>query len=263
MKMEDSLGVKLFNRRNRGVELTPDGMELYTKLEHVYQRFRVSVNMIMRDMIKAPKFNIGCLNSADIVELTCDAVDRFHGNNKNVDVYYEMFNYHELRENLICGDLDAIFTLYFDVKDQKNIQSKVIGSLYHYFFFPKTWGNCNDDIASILKGKPMILEINNGEKHALDICRSYGFEPTCIRHVNSYLEITKAIAEGDCFTIGGRDLAKDSHFMSDLRFLPREGFEEEIAVAWYEKNNNPWLEKFLKALESNDKRKTGLFHAQE
>jgi DNA-binding transcriptional LysR family regulator len=248
MKMEDSLGVKLFRRRSRGVDLTPEGLELYTKLEHVYQRFRVSVNMIMRDMIKMPKFDIGCLNSIDIVKLTCDMIDRFHCHNKNVDVYYEMFNYQELRQKLLCSELDAIVTLYFDVKNQANIHSKVIGSLSNYFFFPKAWGKDGGDIASLLDGKIMILEINNGERHAVDICRSFGFEPAYITHVNSYLEITKAIAEGDCFTIGGRDLAKDSHFMPALSSLPREGFKEEIAVAWYEKNENPWLERFLELL---------------
>ena len=72
----------------------------------------------MRDMIKMPKFDIGCLNSIDIVKLTCDMIDRFHCHNKNVDVYYEMFNYQELRQKLICSELDAIVTLYFDVKNQ-------------------------------------------------------------------------------------------------------------------------------------------------
>lgn len=252
MKMEDALGVKVFKRKNRGVELTPEGMELYTKLEHVYQRFRVSVNMVMRDIIKSPKFNVGCFNAFDIVRLTDEIVSQFHRQNPQVDVYYEKFNYHELRERLICKELDVIFTPYYDVKDQRALRSKIVGSMPHYFFFPKSWSPDGRDIASILNNKPMILEICNGEEHFLDICRRYGFQPPSIKYVNSYLQMTKAIAEGDYFTIGGRDLAKDSHFMPVLRFLPSEGFEEPVAATWYVKNDNPWLEPFVSLLEPAD-----------
>jgi DNA-binding transcriptional LysR family regulator len=243
-KTEDMLGMQLFQRKNRGVELTPEGLELYTKLEHVYQRFRVSVNMVMRDMMSAPKFDIGCLNFADIVERTRAAAEQFHGENLQVDVCYEMFNYSELRQKLICGELDAIVTLDFDVRGEINIRSKVIGAMTHYFFFPKEWGE-GADAAALLGGRTLILEVHNGEEHALEVCRRFGFEPAQVRHANSYLEVTKAIAAGDCFTIGGRDLAKESPFLPSLGCLPKEGFEEAISVAWYEKSSSPWLERFV------------------
>jgi DNA-binding transcriptional LysR family regulator len=242
-KTEDTLGVRLFRRKNRGVELTPEGLELYTKLEHVYQRFRVSVNMVMRDMISAPKFNVGCLNSADVVARTRAAAERFSAENPQVDVYCEMFNYVELRQKLICGELDAIVTMEFDVRGEKSIRSKAIGAMKHYFFYPKAWGD--GEPAAVLGGRTMILEVHNGESHALEVCRRFGFEPERVRYVNSYLEVTKAIAAGDCFTIGGRDLAKESPFVPELGRLPKEGFEEEMAAAWLDGGANPWVERFV------------------
>lgn len=242
-KTEDMLGVRLFRRKNRGVELTPEGLELYTKLEHVYQRFRVSVNMAMRDMISAPKMNVGCLNATDIVERTRAAAERFCAENPQVDVYCEMFNYVELRQKLICGELDAIVTLDFDVRGEKYIRSKPIGAMKHYFFFPKAWGD--GDAAAVLGGRTLLLEVHNGESHYREICRRFGFEPAQVRFTNSYLEVTKAIASGDSFAVGGRDLAKESPFVPELGRLPEEGFDEEIAVAWLESSQNPSLERFV------------------
>ena len=173
--MEDTLGLKLFVRKNRGVELTPDGTELYTRLEHVYQRFRVSVNMIIRDIMKVPKFDVGCLNSTDIISLTEGAINRFKRTYSNVDIDYEMYNYNDLRDKLICGDLDAVITMHFDVENQENIKSRIIGSVPFYFVFPQAWGGQTEDIPSILNDKALILEIHNGDQHALDICQHYGF----------------------------------------------------------------------------------------
>ncbi len=245
MSMEDALGVKLFIRRNRGVELTPEGTELYTRLEHVYQRFRVSVNMIIRDITNISNFNVGCLNSGDIISLTAGIVERFRSLYQNVDIDFEMFAYHELREKLICGDLDAIITMHFDVIDQPGIQSRVIGSVPYFFVYPKRWDDGASEtagIGSILNNKAMALEINNGDEHVLDICHNYGFVPSAIKHVDSYLKLSKIIAEGDCFTIGSRDIAKESHFLPYLNFLPID-CQEPIAVAWH--SATPWLERFL------------------
>jgi DNA-binding transcriptional LysR family regulator len=246
MSMEAALGLKLFIRKNRGVELTPDGTELYTKLEHVYQRFRVSVNMIIRDIMKVPKLNVGCLNSTDIITLTEGLIERFRSADSNVNIDYEMYNYNDLRAKLICGDLDIIVTMHFDVINQGNISSRIIGSMPYYFVFPKDWARQTEDVGTILKDKALILEIHNGDQHALDICRRYGFKPLCIRHVDSYLKISKIVAEGDCFTIGSRDIAKESHFLPLLSFVPITAYEEPIAVAWLD--NKPLPQELLELL---------------
>ena len=47
-KIEKDFGSPLFSRTNRGVQLTDDGQELYSRLDFEYHRFRVSVEDIFR-----------------------------------------------------------------------------------------------------------------------------------------------------------------------------------------------------------------------
>ena len=72
------------------------------------------------------------------------------------------------------------------------------------------------------------------------------FKPSNIKHVDSYLKISKIVAEGNCFTIGSSDIAKESHFLPLLSFVPIIDNEEPVAVAWVD--NKPWLQEFLELL---------------
>ena len=69
-KLEDALGTKLFIRTHKGIILTPEGVRLYAELDPVYQRFRVSLEQVLRNNMKNEKkgLNIECFHEPAIME---------------------------------------------------------------------------------------------------------------------------------------------------------------------------------------------------
>ncbi|HHX74868.1 MAG TPA: LysR family transcriptional regulator [Firmicutes bacterium] len=258
-KLEDTLGTKLFIRSHKGILLTPEGLRLYAELDPVYQRFRISLEHVLRNNIKGKKnsLNIGCLHEPAIMEMMRRTTSFFQEQYPELTVYCELYNFRELREKLICHELDIIFTFSFEVHDLPEISYKKLGHLDLYFLLPSSWhipSHCAD--YRFLSEKTMLLEINKGHDIFLSVCNAHGFKPAKVKCVSSLLLIFYMIAGGEGFTIAGPHLPVNDYFNNNIDILPiaDDAYRQKIHVvaAWRNEEVNPVVKQYVSIMEQLD-----------
>ena len=65
--------------------------------------------------------------------------DQFCRSFPEIPLKRELYNYWEIREKLLCGELDAAFTMSFDIDEQYGFESYDIGVSNTYFVVPAQW----------------------------------------------------------------------------------------------------------------------------
>ncbi len=249
-KMEESLGVQLFERKNRGVELTTEGERLYAELDPIYNRYRISLNKVLNGESTGTKqvLSIGCLRQLDMIEIMHEACYRFQNSHPDVIMMHEIYNYHECREKLLCRELDAVFTLSFEIDDKYGLYSSWMGEIKQFFVVPHSWqisdGKSLD--YSALNGRNLLLEVNQGSKIFGAICDLYGINPI-IKYVEPSLLLLHEVTEGDGFTISNRNLPLGRRGLLD--FIPVRELPPELqingAIAWRKDDRSQLLSDFV------------------
>lgn len=253
-KMEADCGMTLFTRTNRGVSLTPEGANLYARLDIAYHRFRVSVAEICQGVNDpSDTLRIGYLHRREICDTAEQALHAYSAQYPDIKINSEMYNFHELRDKLLCDELDLVVTVSYDIAAYPEFDFRTLKPFSTFFSVSKEWKALMDagPGLSFLNQKALILEARTAQDKALAICAANGFEPSEIKYVNSYLMMTTLIDRGVGFSICGDFGEKDFHYPQTI-FIPVErGNDADIVVAWCRGKLTPLAEKFLEALSAD------------
>ena len=106
--LEDELGVCLFLRTNKGIELTEAGQSLYVQSKHIFQSMHTMIDSV-RDIDQGLR---GCLKLGSIystISFTLDFLKKYHAEYPNVEYYIRMGTPGDLLKDLSNGDLHVIF----------------------------------------------------------------------------------------------------------------------------------------------------------
>lgn len=106
--LEDELGVCLFLRTNKGIELTEAGQRLYVQSKHIFQSIHTMIDSV-RDIDQGLR---GCLKLGSIystISFTLDFLKKYHAEYPNVEYYIRMGTPGDLLKDLSNGDLHVIF----------------------------------------------------------------------------------------------------------------------------------------------------------
>jgi DNA-binding transcriptional LysR family regulator len=106
--LEDELGVCLFLRTNKGVELTEAGRSLYQQSQHLFQNFRAMVDSV-RDINTGLRgvLKIGTIYSDTHIVL--DKLQTYHEQYPQVELYIRLGAPKDLLEDLNKGELHVLF----------------------------------------------------------------------------------------------------------------------------------------------------------
>ena len=228
-RMEEYCGVKLFRRTNRGVVLTPEGEALYARLDIAYKRFQVSVEDIC-GTFKTDRRNdikIGCLSRQETMERMNEVIADYSRRGPGKKIHGERFNFHELRDGLLCDELDLAVTLSSDLADCPEFETKVLGPYPLFFIAAKG----TKDPAE-LNGKTLIVEQATSRKWAEKICLEHGIRPGSIRYVNSYILLETLAASGEGFAVDGKMIIQD-HYAPKVDLIPAGSSNDvQVVLAW-------------------------------
>jgi DNA-binding transcriptional LysR family regulator len=130
--MEAELGVKLFFRNNRYVELTPEGVQFYLDMTVVLQDYEQAIKNIqsLKQGFRG-RVNIGMgIYESDFVSLL---LKEFHTKHQDFKVTLGEFSYNQLSEMIAKGDLDLAFTNSFLAGEimNGNMRNVKIYDLFH------------------------------------------------------------------------------------------------------------------------------------
>lgn len=252
-KMEGACGIPLFKRTNRGVKLTPEGEILYARLDIAYHRFRVSVSEICQPTVDpSHTLRFGCLHRRDISELSVGALHLFGEQNPGISTLSEMYNFHELREKLLCDELDIALSVSYDIGAYAEFDYVRLCPFTSYFAVSKDWHTAIENGPGLhyLHQRPLILEARTESAPALAVCAANGFEPSDVCFVSSYILLSTLVARGAGFSISG-DMAEEDYNYPRAEHIPiPQGSEAHIVAAWRRGRLTPLAEDFLTTLQT-------------
>ena len=131
--MEDELGVKLFDRNGRRLQLTPSGQILCEELETVFIQYKGAVVKAQAAATNlTTMLRVGILDGIAVDDLLTPALREMTQKHPNIEVALFSFGYEELATRLYDGRLDLILSRMFDVAPRNEIQYRIIEKVEDY-----------------------------------------------------------------------------------------------------------------------------------
>ena len=125
--MEEELGVLLFVRNSRHIQLTPPGIILLEKFEKIYNDYLAAIAEAQESYQGlSGEIKIGILDGTRVGDLFPGVLRFFAEYHPNVKIDMRNYSFMGLVEKLNSGELDLIITLKFDLEGRKGIDYKVI-----------------------------------------------------------------------------------------------------------------------------------------
>ena len=125
-RLEENLGVQLFDRSASGVVLTPEGSMLFQRLKAAYQMMNRAIeDARFAQSGKTRSLRLGihasCERSKEFQSIW-SALDEYESAFPSVQVSENLLEYGELRSKLLTGELDAIITHSFTLTNQQALE---------------------------------------------------------------------------------------------------------------------------------------------
>lgn len=257
--LESQLEVRLFERSNRHVELTPAGNVFVKEAEAIINR---TIEAMERTRSASTGFsgtlNIGFVKGYEQSSFSM-YIQSFHRNYPNISLSFERDNPSDLYEGLRYGKYDIIFNIDFETNQYSNIHHhlvkkyRIIAVLYpnHPLVYKDTLKRTDLKNEQFIINEIHVNEHDGSKKiisNYIDDC----FMPNILKQSKDFETILLMVSAEMGITILPEYTIRSIRNVMNLAFIPLEGDTEfiEIVAAWNEDNSNPALTKFLATLES-------------
>jgi len=241
--LEKDLGVILFRRTAHGVLLTDEGQYLYAEWHRIHEQFSKAL-----ETVKAmgagyrSTLRIGCYRAfGDSAELA-DAVSQFERSHPDVQVAIELYEFAELREKLLTGEVDVAFTYDFNFDDAPDVAMQQLRRLYQCIALPARHPLAARETLELseLSGETLLLirtgETKGGSERAQEVCRRLGCVPGRIVYIPNVSSMAAAVSRGLGFTLIGDYIAKGHEDSIKTFPLPEQAIPSWLVLAWRDKN---------------------------
>ena len=180
--LEDELGVCLFLRTNKGVELTEAGRSLYQQSQNLFQDMRTIVDSVrdinagMRGLLK-----IGMIYSN--ISIALQYLKEFRAQYPQVELYVRLGSPGDLLEDLNKGDLHLLFLRSFSERGS-GLHERILGEDPLELVMIRELDPAPDQASvplEALKGVPMCLlrsdDLWGYSSYLIKECQRQGFTP--------------------------------------------------------------------------------------
>jgi DNA-binding transcriptional LysR family regulator len=246
-QFEEEIGVQVFERTKRKVELTPAGELLFEKVDGMPQMIENAFEQaraIGRN--EKGRVSIGILDGQEMSHVLMARMQQYSEQYPQYEVSLERNGFSKLRTGLLNGYYDAILTMSFDVEDMEEVTCQPV--------IKQTGGaiiiNGRHPLAA--KEKLTLYELKdenfiaiskdespNGYENFLIECRSHGFEPHVTRTFQSLESVLLSVEAGIGIAILDRNTRLERN--SDVRTynIPESSERTpDFCVAWLKGNSS-------------------------
>ena len=247
-KIEKDFGSPLFSRTNRGVQLTDDGQELYSRLDFEYHRFRVSVEDIFRQkkLENANALRIGSLNREVVYLVACEQIQAYRLQHPDMEITLERYDAYSLRRKLLCEELDLIVTRDTELIPSAEFETLTMCEYPVFFLVPYAM---KDAGLEALNGKTLFMESPVQRAWAEAVCADYGIAPADVRYAGSYSMLATLICRDRGFSIDSKMGLTDAETAS-IAYLPvKRAFHGRVKLAWRRDHSSPAASDFASFLD--------------
>lgn len=243
-QLESDLNLKLFERQNRKMHLTPEGARLYTSARQMFETGKRFIDLISPTSLGCYPISVGIVPGSSY-SFAHGILQNYIKSHRDVSAHILQFQHDDMETALLEAKLDFGFT--DQRSERKNIiQTTVEASELNFFVSGKL---PDKDLSEFLDELPLVICRSNrrGPTAAEEVLESMDLTPKSLV-VSEYPSLVESLCrEGACIAILGR-----SHFEKDpsVRMLkspidfPR--LTEKLYATWHVDGENSEAIKRLK-----------------
>lgn len=253
-RLEIATDLILFTRHQGKIRLTPAGrkfMDSLADFTHIFESAASQAHRIQEGITAS--LTVGIPNQNVMPKLIA-CFRKLQEKYRNLDFSAGIYDFPTLKNRLMDGSLDVIFTSYFEHKSFENtdIRWKVLSSMPLCVFVPESNPLSRKETLSVadLKTEKFIVHspsmVPGYLKLISDLCEPYGFMPMIGKYTDSLSSFILALEFGNGILIGD-ELLKSS-FTSSVKCFPLEGTVSGSIIAWDRNKEDNMLKDFIRVL---------------
>jgi len=253
--LEDELGVQLFDRKPRDLQLTPAGKLLQYEFNKLMPEIDAITEKVKR--LNNEKFEmlyIGCVESVFLGDVATNIISEFSANESDVEMFIERHSFEALQNKIVNGSLDVAFTFSTQLGKMKDIMCVDIEHRRRYIIMSKKHRLASLDNVGIedLRGETFVLHGQSDPMalcdDILEECGKLGFYPK-IRYAPTIDALLDYLEFAGCVAFLDKSITEIR--FGRLKYYPtvlEKPFK--LICIWNKSNRNPALGKFIKYLPS-------------
>ncbi|WP_169337713.1 LysR family transcriptional regulator [Proteocatella sphenisci] len=254
--LEKEIGVQLFNRSTRGVRLTPAGAVLYKEMGNVLETIHEAIEKSsQKNLGEQGSITIGCLDTMDTDNFLPPFIKSFKENHRGISMVFERHSFKALREKLMSGSLDVIFTLSFEIDDSLDIVYDTIFKSRTSIVMSTT--NPLSDKENLtfkdIRNEDFVFisrdESPRGFDGVISLCREHGFAPNIVRQLPNIGSLLLCVESGIGISILDSNIRRHN---SSLKHFEIENDQVDVVMAWKKDNVNPSVSLFTNSVLSRE-----------
>jgi DNA-binding transcriptional LysR family regulator len=252
--LEDELGVKLFNRNKRSVELTHSGVIFLKKATELVKHYEDAVSTTRRahnGIVGSLK--IGVLGYMGFLP---QFLKKFQNNFPSIEVHISQLNSGLLINSLIDKNIDLGFTISHDFQNSPNLSWELIGSEEmvvtvpnNHHLIPKKSVHLSD-----LKDETFIImsrtEVSEGYHYLVKLCEDAGFSPKISYEVDRMELLFLLLESGKGIAILPKIICFPGNNNHKTLDIIGQNTTYNLGIVWHKDMPNPSLPNFLEELKT-------------
>lgn len=256
--LEQELGVKLFNRNTKNVELTSAGKYLFDQLTKITKDLDDTIETLKTFSHEVTgTIRIGLNGQLDIDHIVPGIFKDFAETYPNIKLIINSLGFNDLRFKLIDSEMDIILTYSFEEKHNKDINRLILSrSNPRIYYLKEDFPNEGPTLEELRK--KVLISLNSDEslgarKYVDDLCKKNNISLENSIKVDSLETVKFYIESGMGIAVLGSSYRIANN--PKLSFVEINDSSAMIGTdaLWLIKNKNSALPLFLKALTDHIK----------
>jgi DNA-binding transcriptional LysR family regulator len=253
--LEKEIGTKLFYRNNRIVSLTPAGKQFYNEFEKFYSLFEKSIEKVIETGKGTEgSLSIGCLEGINFELFFPDIIRLFSENYHNITLNISQDGFRQIREGILNGTYDAIFTLSKDIDNIHELQILKIRERQGHIVFSQNSHLASKENFSLtdLQDEPFLVYSSKESPAFAASCRKLATENgfTKIKEVSNVETLLSHLELGMGFSVLDKSYAENRKNSFVYYKLPLDDDPPYSVCTWKKDNTNSSLPLFIKTVQA-------------
>lgn len=251
--LEENLGVKLFERNTRQVQLTPQGSYFYKEISCLLNHLNEVIKNVKNiDVDRSGTLKVGLHGQLAMDIIAPGLFNLFQERYPDVDLQIVSMGFKNLRANLLNESLDLILTFSFEQQNNKSISHFIVSrSMPRIYYLKEQFGNQTptfDDFKSMAlisldneESKPAIAYID-------ELCQLNQLKFKNHVRINSMETMKFYLESGLGVAILGCSYQIANSTKLGFIEIPKVPYLIGTDAIWLKSNMNPTLELFIRVL---------------
>ena len=255
-KLETYMNTKLFQRTNRGMELTHSGEELYRRLKQLYSKMKATFYDAREARPGSKKVvHAACADNSEIFDEAAVLIKQFENLYPDCTVDLKLCPFQEMREGILSGVFDCVFTYSVTAKNLIGIETRYYKRYDTYFAVSANSTAIEGDRLNYNKLADSYIYMSTSARYDLratrdlGICELHGFQPKGIRYHSDETAVAAVVTDNVGFSICGPGFGMQMRDRIRLFKVEKPLREEQyMVILWNPESSSDVGRKFVESI---------------